>query len=224
MTINIPKRNYLTFTELQQRWQCSENDLSFAIICGELKPSLKLDPASRSILFEVDAMGDWEVFAPKHYDDGYDCCVIARDHWYFLQDARQISPFDCEFRLASDTRNATKFDIPYDNWYLLPKRLKLDDVKKEAVFLMVEITRYEEKNGEKSSIESIDKPLGNRERDTLLTIIAALCKDLNYDYTKSSKTADLIQDTADKMGFSIGKRTIDEHLKKIPNALATRIK
>lgn len=68
------------------------------------------------------------------------------------------------------------------------------------------------------------KPLSNRERDTLLTIIAALCKDAGYDHAKHAKTAGLIQGAAAKMGVSIGETTIEGHLKKIPDALAGRMK
>lgn len=69
-----------------------------------------------------------------------------------------------------------------------------------------------------------EKPLGTRERDTLLTIIAALCKDVGYDYTKAAKAAAMIQRTSAGMGVSIGETTIEGHLKKIPDALATRMK
>lgn len=72
--------------------------------------------------------------------------------------------------------------------------------------------------------EQTEKPLGNRERDTLLTIIAVLCKDARLDYSKSAKTAGSIQRSADDMNISIGETTIEGHLKKIPNALATRMK
>lgn len=70
----------------------------------------------------------------------------------------------------------------------------------------------------------IDRPLNTRERDTLLTIIAVLCKEVNFNYKTHAKTAGLIQSTAATMGISIGETTIEGHLKKIPNALATRIK
>lgn len=70
----------------------------------------------------------------------------------------------------------------------------------------------------------IEKPLGNRERDSLLTIIAALCNEAKLDYTKHAKTAGMIQSTAAGMGLSIGESTIEGHLKKIPNALAGRMK
>lgn len=69
-----------------------------------------------------------------------------------------------------------------------------------------------------------DRPLLTRERNTLLTIIAILCKDAGYDATKHAKTAVLIESAAAKMGISIGETTIEVHLKKIPDALATRMK
>ena len=68
------------------------------------------------------------------------------------------------------------------------------------------------------------KPLIARERDTLLTIIAALCNEAKIPYEKPSKAAGLIQSTAAKMGVSIGETTIEGHLKKIPDALGTRMK
>ena len=57
-----------------------------------------------------------------------------------------------------------------------------------------------------------------------MTIIAVLCKEAKLDYAKAAKTAGLIQSTAAGMGLSIGETTIEGHLKKIPNALATRMK
>lgn len=69
-----------------------------------------------------------------------------------------------------------------------------------------------------------DKPLLTTERNTLLTIIAVLCKDAGYDVTKHAKTASLILNTASKMGLSIGETTIENHLKKIPDALGSRMK
>jgi hypothetical protein len=71
---------------------------------------------------------------------------------------------------------------------------------------------------------AVDVDLGKRERDTLLGIIAALCQEAKIPYEKPAKAAGMIQSTAAKMGLSIGETTIEGHLKKIPNALATRMK
>ena len=72
--------------------------------------------------------------------------------------------------------------------------------------------------------QSEEKPLSKRERDTLLTIIAVLCKEAKLDYKTASVTADFIQSTAAGMKISIGASTIRDHLKKIPDALGTRTK
>ena len=75
-----------------------------------------------------------------------------------------------------------------------------------------------------NAMSQAEKPLSNRERDTLLTIIAALCKEAKIPYDKPAKAAGMIQSTAATMGVSIGETTIEVHLKKIPDALATRMK
>lgn len=67
-----------------------------------------------------------------------------------------------------------------------------------------------------------ERELATRERNTLLSIIAVLCKEAKLDYSKPAKTAGLIQGIADSMGVSIGETTIENHLKKIPDALGTR--
>lgn len=69
-----------------------------------------------------------------------------------------------------------------------------------------------------------DRPLEIKERRTLLCIIAALCKEAKIPYENHAKAAGLIVSTAAKMGVSIGESTIEGHLKKIPDALATRMK
>ena len=69
-----------------------------------------------------------------------------------------------------------------------------------------------------------EKPLSTKERNTLLAIIATLCHEAKIDYTKPAKAAASIQHTADSMGISIGESTIENHLKKIPDALESRMK
>ena len=71
------------------------------------------------------------------------------------------------------------------------------------------------------------KPLGTRERDTLLTIIAVLAKAAKVpldDYGKPGKAAGYIEGLTDEFGAHVSKRAIEDHLKKIPDALGTRMK
>ena len=69
-----------------------------------------------------------------------------------------------------------------------------------------------------------EMPLSTKERNTLLAIITALCQEAKIDYTRPAKAAANIQHAADSMGISIGESTIESHLKKIPDALASRKK
>lgn len=63
------------------------------------------------------------------------------------------------------------------------------------------------------------KPMATKERSTLLTIIAVLAKEAKIDWQKTSKAAELIVSAADQDGLSLGQRTVEEHLKRIPDAL-----
>jgi hypothetical protein len=81
-----------------------------------------------------------------------------------------------------------------------------------------------DRTGLTASLSNGETPLGTTERNTLLTIIAVLCKEAKLEYTTHAKTAGLILNTATGMGLSIGETTIEGHLKKIPNALASRLK
>ena len=72
-----------------------------------------------------------------------------------------------------------------------------------------------------------DRPVSARERKTLLTIIAVLARAAKVpldDYGKPGKAAGYIEGLSDEFGAHVSKRTIDELLKRIPDALETRMK
>lgn len=69
-----------------------------------------------------------------------------------------------------------------------------------------------------------DKPLSDKERETLLIIIAVLAKEAKIDIYKASKAGDLIANITQTLGASVGSTTIETHLKKIPKALESRAK
>lgn len=68
------------------------------------------------------------------------------------------------------------------------------------------------------------RPLLTTERNTLLTIIAALSKKANIDIKEAGKSAQYIAGLTAELGANVSKRAIEEHLKKIPNALSIRMK
>ena len=77
---------------------------------------------------------------------------------------------------------------------------------------------------QKTTSASGEKPLSTNERNTLLVMIAALCRDAKIDYLKPAQAAGKILHTAAVMGLQIGETTIETHLKKIPDALEARMK
>jgi hypothetical protein len=80
---------------------------------------------------------------------------------------------------------------------------------------------------EKDHVRAAERSPGKRERETLLTIIASLAKAAKVpldDYAKPGKASGYIEGLTDELGAHVSKRAIEEHLKKIPDALATRMK
>ena len=71
--------------------------------------------------------------------------------------------------------------------------------------------------------DSEDKPLGKRERDTLLTIIAAFCKYESWD-VQGRGTATTIAKLTEDLGAPVTDDTIRKVLGQIPDALDTRMK
>lgn len=67
-----------------------------------------------------------------------------------------------------------------------------------------------------------DRPVGRRERSTLLVIIAALAKLARVDIAKASSAAVAIENETVLMGARVAARTIEEHLKRIPEALENK--
>ena len=124
---------------------------------------------------------------------------------------------------------ASEKDRDFANQIFSARRINewLQSLNLKSVYSFKDGNRLIEKPDVNSKMDEStlrDQPLATKERNTLLTIIAALCKDAGHDYKKPAKTAGLIQSTAAMMGISVGETTIEGHLKKIPDALAARMK
>ena len=73
--------------------------------------------------------------------------------------------------------------------------------------------------------DPLDKPLEvQRERATLLTIIAALADEADIDISKASKAGVIIEARTVELGARVAARTIEGHLKRISDALDRRRK
>lgn len=73
------------------------------------------------------------------------------------------------------------------------------------------------------SPDATGKTLGQRERATLLTLIAALAKAAGIDLSQPSKASGQIEAlTTELLGIRIPARTVENHLKAVPDALERR--
>jgi hypothetical protein len=70
--------------------------------------------------------------------------------------------------------------------------------------------------------QKVEKPIERRERSTLLIIIAALSQMAKIDVTKPSGASGAIENQTVRMGARVAARTIENHLKLIPEALEGR--
>ena len=66
---------------------------------------------------------------------------------------------------------------------------------------------------------SRSRPIGQRERDTLLVIIAALAEVQGIDVKRVSKAAMEIESATIRKGARVSVRAIEDHLRRIPDAL-----
>ena len=72
--------------------------------------------------------------------------------------------------------------------------------------------------------QKAERPLGRRERTTLLVIIAALAELAKIDVTKPAKAGATIESQTSLLGAQVSSRAIQDHLKLIPEALGRRDK
>lgn len=220
MTTISANRTQLTFNELIERWGWDENDMRDAVIHQGLAPSYFFSGAV------------WQ--RPSDETGGrpragatsvYELMFLANFHatgaldGFFDRCAREPDAFE---------KNGDVYEVGGVGVEM--SRVSLTDVLEKGSVVMSEVTRFED--SQKSSSEDeiaagvnmLLKPVNTVERNVLLAIIAVLCKEAGIDYKTHAKSAALIKHGADLLGISIGDSTIEGHLKKIPSALATRIK
>jgi hypothetical protein len=232
MAIKFPEKTWFTFQDLIERWQCTENDIRRLVVDKSLIPSIRTAEILTTPNWKPNSSGHFEPSGRLQHrgDAGRSIEHTPLNHWLYLRRPVRTAAFDCEFRLATfeiDTPEPkTDNDVAGNGilWSWLPEVMTMVSVVREAAFLLEEVARFEAKHTRKEREGIPDKPLVTKERNTLLTIIAVLCKESNLDYKTHAKTAGLIQNTAASMGISIGETTIENHLKKVSDALGSRMK
>jgi len=68
----------------------------------------------------------------------------------------------------------------------------------------------------------LDKPVGERERRTLLVIIAALARKADIDIRMPAKAGEVIARLTEELGTPVAARTIEEHLRRLREVLSDK--
>jgi hypothetical protein len=74
----------------------------------------------------------------------------------------------------------------------------------------------------RSQVAPVEDGLATKERTTLLCIIAALAHEARIDLVRPSKAATAVVSTATGLGLQLGQRTVEEWLKRVPEAMNRR--
>lgn len=70
--------------------------------------------------------------------------------------------------------------------------------------------------------KDVESPLGTRERTTLLVVIAGLAEAAGIDLSKPSKAGEMIETLTMEVGARVSARTIEDLVKRIPDAIERR--
>lgn len=227
MAIKLPKRNFVTFPEVCERWQCSENDIRELIIEEQLKPSFFLGNQSGYFIdFKYDdtIFGSRIVkklrFEPEHQ-------LVPNRDLFYLRDPRRVGALDCDFRFCSWSPDSAKTESNDPDeltsnsqveWCLLDNRISLEEVLSSGVVTNIEIARFEAKLKHSS-----EKTLATRERKSLLTIIAALCEPAGINYAARGAATEIAVLTS-QVCSGLDPETVMKVLRAIPDALEIRQK
>lgn len=226
MAIHIPERNYYTFSELEKRWDCSNNDLSFAIISEALKPSIRLN----TVVFEQEwVRDDYGHFFTRDFRTADGKLIgIRPDGWFYLQMPIQTHPFDCEFRLVSDDRDAQKegwTDFP-TMWFKLREHRSLDDIRRDGVFLNGEVARYEALHGLSNSKPERSDNMGSRQRGTILKLVIGMAI-RGYGYDAAALRSDVPNEISSDLAaldIHVTDETVRKYLKEAAEFVLPRKK
>lgn len=219
----VAKKHY-TFAELQVRWGCEQSDLVQAVIDHELIPSVHIYRSNYEVKifeYDYDADSDKLELSVASILNGEDWATEWCDGFHYLIWPYRTGVSDCEFHNFSQL--ATGHDEG-DICFALASPIGIPYLLEHGVFMPKEVARVEAFGEGQSESKNTEKPLSTRERDTLLTIIAVLAREAKIKVDLPGKAAIFIEGLTDSMGTHVSKRAIEEHLKKIPDALATRMK
>lgn len=212
------EKKYYTFTELGERWKCTQEDLVQAVIDGELVTSLHIPYGAYSLNRFTPAdyrSSDLYCFPSQMYDYQNDRIDNEIRHgltgFYYLILPKRTGALRCDFKYFAGTPCC--FDDG-DFCYLLETPVDIDHVLESGVVMADEVTRVEAKSNLKPGPDSVDKPLSTAERSTLLKLVIGMAmKGYSYDpeASKSPVPKEIADDLAG-LGIAITDDTVRKYL------------
>jgi len=226
MTLDLSQKRHYTFPALASRLQCSEQDLRYFVMEGELTPSRFLETGTYR-QYQMEPHEDYGTTGHVSPSAMCDACepddVIQRgwlSGFHYLVLPTRTSGNHCEFRFAATF--PLGFDIG-DIIYELDASMDIDDVMNTGVVMAVELDRFVALKSGKGKPVGLEKPLVNRERENLLNIIGALLELIKSPKDKRDSNAAVIKEMlanySDKPG--IKERTLQEKFAAATRSLQT---
>lgn len=229
----LVRKKYLSFDELCKRWTVTADDLHHLIMEKDVFPTIVTNKPLRVKGWESEEVGDHVRWGLETMVEDFGVVHQSVDNHLYLVDPYKWDAFHYQFSLActeKEIKHPTS-DSYIECWqtiYALPEPISMEEVALICAFQIEEVEEYERqaqfKVSESSPVYKAERDLSTKEWNTLLCIIAALCRESKIPYDKASKAASLIVSAAAQMGVSLGETTVEGYLKKIPDALASRMK
>jgi len=215
MALDLSKKRLYTFPQLASRLKCSEEDLRYFVMEGELTPSSFISGGH----YRLHQMQPHEDYGETGHVEPYAMCddcdpdgVIQRGSLYgfhYLVLPNRSSGNQCDFRFASTFPSG--FDLG-DIIYELETSIDIDEVMKDGFVMAVELARFEALKSGKGKSIGLERPLLDRERVNLLNIIGALLELIKSPKDNRDSNAAVIKEMlanySDKPG--IKERTLQE--------------
>jgi hypothetical protein len=177
MALDLSKKRHYTFPQAAFQLKCSEEDLRYFVMEGELTPSSFIG-AGHLCLHQMQPHEDYGTTGHVYPRVKLDACstddVIERgwlSGFHYLVLPTRTSGNHCEFRFAA--KFSTGFDLG-DLIYELEAPVVIDEVLNSCFVMAVELDRFLAVQSKTKRSSEPDKPMTPRERNTYQNIIGGL--------------------------------------------------
>lgn len=177
MKLDLSKKRHYTFPQAAFQAKCSEEDLRYFVIEGELIPSWYVEPMQyrQYQMAPHEDYGTTGNVYPSGMCDASASDDVVQRGWLFgfhyLVLPTRTSGNHCEFRFAA------KFPLGFDLGdlvYELEASIGIDELVSNGFVMAVELDRFLKQKSKTSNSNVPDKPLIPRERNTYQNIIGGL--------------------------------------------------